>query len=195
VASANPLRFDHPPLTPEQQAELDDAMADVRAGFGIPGEVVTAQIEARHAQAEALSATLRARGIDPAPVWEGADEAQAFCDLHFGTGAERVMIRGSFADEAWQAECRAYEARTGKKIRPGPVPLTPEQRVDFNAVMEITAGHPEGIPGELVTAQVQARGAFEAKHGSAAWLRGLGMAEDEVQKTLAEWAEEEAAEG
>jgi hypothetical protein len=81
---------------------------------------------------------------------------------------------------------------------PAPIvpPLTPEQRADFDAVMAITAGHTDGlVPGEKVTAQLKARIAFEAKHGPAAWLRGLGMSEDEVQQKLVEWAEEEAAEG
>jgi hypothetical protein len=71
------------------------------------------------------------------------------------------------------------------------VPLTPEQRADFDAVIAITAGHPEGIPGEKMTAMIQAWGLFEAKHGPVAWLRGHGMSEDEIRQSLAERAQDE----
>jgi hypothetical protein len=106
-------------LTPEQRADLDRQMEHIRAGRStpIPHAEVEARLEAALAQAEAIGAKLRARGLDDAIMMEGTpDEVQAYCDSVFGTGPDRIVIFGSTADAAFDVECRAYEAATGERL-------------------------------------------------------------------------------
>jgi hypothetical protein len=99
MATANPLPLPLPDpspafapvrledFSPEAQATIRTYEAERAAGTwkGIPGDEVRSKLRSLEAATEKVAEHFRARGLDPAILWDGTPaEVQAYCTATFG---------------------------------------------------------------------------------------------------------------